>query len=102
MVTRGENGTHFDKTVGVPGEGDDGAFAYKAGYSFWERALLRDEPQAVDIAVTSDALTCFCISQRDFKLIILDRNRKVKLVKDCAIFETMSNKQMTVLVGAFR
>ena len=43
-----------------------------------------------------------CISQRDFKLIISDRNRKEKLVKDCAIFETMSDEQVAVQVGAFR
>ena len=50
--------------------------------------------------MTSDALTCFCISQRNFKLIILDRNRKERLVKDCAIFETMSIAQVSVVVGA--
>ena len=61
-------------------------FAYKDGDSFRKRALLRDKPQAVDIVVALDALTCFCISQSDFKLIILDWNRKKKLVKDCAIF----------------
>ena len=44
------------------GEADDGAFVYNAGDSFGERALLRDEPQAVNIVVTSDVLTCFYIS----------------------------------------
>ena len=42
------------------------------------------------------------LSLRNFKLIILDRNWKEKLVKDCAIFETMRDKQVAVLVGTFR
>ena len=47
VMTRGENGTHFYIIDGgeCGGEADDGAFAYKAGDSFGERALLRDEPQ---------------------------------------------------------
>ena len=44
--------------------------------------------------MTSGALTCFCISQRNFKLIILDRNRKERLVKDCTIFEMFGEKAL--------
>ena len=103
-MTRRENGTHFYIVDGgeYRGEANDGVFAYKAGDSFKDCALLRDKPQIMDIGVASDALACFCISHRDFKLIISDRNRKEKLVKDCAIFETMSDEQVAVLVGAFR
>ena len=102
VVTRRENGTHFYIFDGgeYRGEANDGVFAYKAGDSFRECALLREKPQIMDIGVASDALTCFCISHRDFKLIISDRNRKEKLVKDCAIFETMSIAQVSVVVGA--
>ena len=83
------------------GEVDNSAFVYNAGDSFGERALLRDEPQAVDIVVISNVLVCFCISQRNFKLIILDRKRKEKFVKDCTVFKTTSYKQVAVLVGVF-
>ena len=44
--------------------------------------------------MTSDALPYFCISQCNFKLIILDRNRKERLVKDCAIFEMFEEKAL--------
>ena len=44
--------------------------------------------------MTLDALACFCISQRNFKLIISDRNRKERLVKDCAIFEMFGEKAL--------
>ena len=48
-------------SIELGGEADIGAFVYKAGDSFEEGALLLSiEPQAIDIAVTSDVLMCFC------------------------------------------
>ena len=52
--------------------------------------------------MTSNVLMCFCISQSDFKLIILDWYWKETLAKDCFIFKTMSNEQVAALVRAFR
>ena len=70
--------------------------------SFGERALLRDEPRAASIRVTSDALSCFRISQQDFKAIISDRNNKERLIKQCSFLETMPDEQVAILAGAFR
>ena len=46
-------------------------------------------------------LSCFCLFQRDFKRIIADRDEKENLVKNCPIFETMSDEQVALLVGVF-
>jgi len=75
---------------------------YSDGGSFGERALLRDERREASVRVASDALSCFRISQHDFKAIISDRNDKERLIRQCPFFETMSDQQAAILAGAFR
>ena len=57
-MTRGTHVTYF-YIINCWGVADNGAFVYKTRDSFEERAPLRDEPQAVDIVVTSNVLACF-------------------------------------------
>ena len=105
-VTRqGEQGTEFsiiDNGECVVEVDGTVVHRYSDRGSFGERALLRDEPRAASIRVTSDVLSCFRISQHDFKAIISDRNDKERLIRQCPLFETMSDKQVAVLAGAFR
>jgi len=104
VIKKGEQGNEFyivyHGQCAVEVDGND-VLSYTDGGSFGERSLLRDEPRSASIRVTSDILMCFCISQSVFKKIIEDRDGKEHLVRNCPLFETMSDDQVAILAGAF-
>mmetsp|Transcript_26849 Transcript_26849/g.32943 ORF Transcript_26849/g.32943 Transcript_26849/m.32943 type:complete len:996 (+) Transcript_26849:194-3181(+) len=105
VIKKGEQGTEFfivdHGQCAVEVNGND-VFTYTDGGSFGERSLLRDEPRSASIRVTSDTLVCFRISQKVFKGIIENRDGKEHLIKNCPLFETMSDDHVAILAGAFK
>eukprot|EP00931_Biecheleriopsis_adriatica_P005047 TRINITY_DN106610_c0_g1_i1.p1 TRINITY_DN106610_c0_g1~~TRINITY_DN106610_c0_g1_i1.p1 ORF type:complete len:829 (+),score=157.64 TRINITY_DN106610_c0_g1_i1:27-2513(+) len=74
---------------------------YEAGHFFGERALLRSEPRAANVIARTE-LRLFRVSREIFVAVINDRNMKEHLVKNCKLFENMTDEQVAKIAGAFQ
>jgi len=94
VIKQGEQGSDFfmvDQGECVVEVNGNVVIKYTEGGNFGERALLRDEPRAASVKVTSEKLVCFRMSQTAFKKIMMARIIALRKVK---LFQSLTNREI--------
>eukprot|EP00592_Proboscia_alata_P019712 CAMPEP_0194402214 /NCGR_PEP_ID=MMETSP0176-20130528/880_1 /TAXON_ID=216777 /ORGANISM="Proboscia alata, Strain PI-D3" /LENGTH=260 /DNA_ID=CAMNT_0039199387 /DNA_START=102 /DNA_END=880 /DNA_ORIENTATION=- len=94
VIKQGEQGSDFfmvDEGECVVEVDGNVVFTYTKGGNFGERSLMRDEPRAASIRVTSETLSCFRMSQTSFKKIMTMR---IKALRKVTLFQSLNNREI--------